>query len=255
MSAPSISVVIPVKNDADHLRRCLASLVPQLDEADELVIVDNGSSDDSGAVARAAGAVVVFVLGGGIPAASSAGYDAATKTLIARLDADCVPSNDWLETIRTEFSERPETVAITGFAHFTDGPSLLRLPLSLAYLGAYYLSLFPALAHVPLFGSNCSFRRDAWVAVRDEVHRGDERVHDDMDLSFHLRSDHAIRFSRRLSMGVSMRPLFNPFAFAVRFGRGVHTVRIHWPEHVPWVRWISKHFPARTKSPHTTAQP
>ena len=50
-----ISVIVPVKNDAENLRRCL----PALDWADEVFVVDSGSRDDTEAVARAHGATVV----------------------------------------------------------------------------------------------------------------------------------------------------------------------------------------------------
>lgn len=228
----SISVVIPVKDDAPHLRRCLAVLAPQLLPGDELVIVDNGSSDDSAAVAVTYGALVVRVTGGGIPAASSAGYDAASREIIARLDADSLPGDDWLATIRLEFARDARLTAITGPAHFTDGPRALRGLLASAYLGAYFLSLLPLLRRVPLFGSNCAFRRSAWDAARGTVHRTDPVVHDDLDLSFHLPPGSRVRFRRSLVMGISMRPLFDRSALAWRFRRGAHTVAVHFPGHL-----------------------
>jgi rhamnosyltransferase len=54
-----ISVVIPVKDGGDDLRRCLAGLAEQsADEEIEVVVVDSGSTDGSAELARAAGAVV-----------------------------------------------------------------------------------------------------------------------------------------------------------------------------------------------------
>jgi len=235
-----ISVVIPVKDDADALRTCLEAIRPQLADTDELIVVDNGSTDDSAAVATEFGARVVRVLGGGIPAASAAGYDAASRTIIARLDADCVPGDDWLATIRGEFARHPKITAITGPAFFLDGPRLARGPLAVLYLGAYFVSLAPALGRVPLFGSNCAFTVAAWIQVRSGVHRDDPEVHDDLDLSFHLSPARRVRFVRRLRMGISMRPLFDGAAFARRFHRGVHTVRIHWPHDLPWLRWVRR---------------
>ena len=58
--------------------------------------------------------------------------------------------------------------------------------LSLGYVGAYHVLVGAGLAHWPLFGSTMMMRRSAWEAVRDEVHRRDAGLHDDMDLAVHL---------------------------------------------------------------------
>jgi glycosyltransferase involved in cell wall biosynthesis len=243
---PTISVVIPVRDDADGLRRCLRALAAQTLAPLEIVVVDNGSSDDSAAVARAAGARVVTEDEEGIPAASARGFDEARGDIVARLDADCVPPVEWIAGIARAFRERPGLVAVTGDARFSDGPRLLRRPLAVVYLGAYALFSAPALGHPPLFGSNCAVRREAWLAVRDEVHRHDLLVHDDLDLSVHLGALPAaahgargrwrrpgIRLDRRIGMGISMRPFADPRAFLLRVRRGVHSLTVHGGQELP----------------------
>jgi glycosyltransferase involved in cell wall biosynthesis len=204
------------------------------------VIIDNGSTDDSAQVAREAGARVLLLEGGGIPAASAFGYDAATRDVIARLDADCLPGRDWLERVERALVRHPDAVAVTGGARFIDGPRLLRAPLALFYLGAYFGTVFLALGHIPLFGSNLAMRRYAWLAVSESVHRGDEFVHDDMDLSVHIGPRQRIRYVRGLGMGISMRPFFDANGFATRMRRGFHSLAIHWPHDLPWLRWARR---------------
>lgn len=94
--ASRVSVVIPVKDDAEYLRRCLAALAAQTRAPREVVVVDNGSTDASRRVARRYGARLVRERRPGIPAAASRGYDAARGRVIARLDADSVPPRDWV---------------------------------------------------------------------------------------------------------------------------------------------------------------
>lgn len=236
--ACTISVVIPVKDDAAGLRRCLAALRRQTLLADEIVVVDNGSRDGSPIVGTLFGCRLVPHPEGGIPAASAAGYDAAAGEIIARLDADCVPDPRWLENIAAAFERRPDMAAVTGGAGFADGPVWLRRPLAALYLGSYFVVLSPTLGHVPLFGSNFAMRRSAWQAVSGEVHRADALVHDDLDLAFHLGRGHRIVFDPSLGMAISLRPLTDPGSYVLRARRGFHTVILHWPREFPPFRWL-----------------
>lgn len=236
MACLRTSVVIPVKDDAPLLSRCLDALAAQTVPPDEVIVVDNGSSDDSAGVALAAGARVVPCAEPGIPAAASTGYDSAQGDLVLRLDADCVPAPTWVAEVRHAFSSADDVAAFTGRAHFTDGPRALRAPLALLYLGAYAAVTGVALGHLPLFGSNLAFRRSAWEHVKDRVHREDADVHDDLDLAFHLGESFTIARLPGASMGMSMRPLTQG-AFRRRVHRGFRSVMLHWPEDFPPRRW------------------
>ena len=233
----TVSVVIPVKDDDRELARCLAALARQSCPPDEVLVIDNRSSDASALVARAGGASVLRCDEPGIPAASAMGYDAAVGELILRLDADCVPAEDWVATMAHAFAERSGVAAFTGGAHFIDGPRWLRVPLMAVYLGSYAAVAVSALGHLPLFGSNLGLRSEAWRSIRSDVHRHDPRVHDDFDLSFHLGERATIAFLPGASMGISMRPFAGMRAFARRVQRGFHTVLVHWPRDFPPVRW------------------
>ena len=235
MNHPMVSVVVPVKDDAEKLLHCLEALARQRVAPLEIIVVDNGSSDDSAQVARTNGADVLFEPRPGIGVASAAGYNRARGDILARLDADSVPAPDWIATIVGSFHSDTDLDAITGPAHFNDGPSALRRPALLAYLLPYFVLSALALGHVPLFGSNMAFRRAAWREVSDRLHTDHWLVHDDFDLSFHLGVDHVLRFVPSLRTGISMRP-FHDGGAALRLRRGFHTVFLHWPHELPWLR-------------------
>ncbi|MDX2376102.1 glycosyltransferase [Microbacterium sp. LRZ72] len=232
----TVSVVVPVKDDAEPLARCLAALADQTRPADEIIVVDNASVDASADVASAAGVTLLRCTEPGIPATSARGYDAATGDLILRLDADCLPTDTWIEHTVAAFAARPDVAAFTGGARFIDGPAALRAPLAAVYLCAYALALVPALGHLPLFGSHLAFRAAAWQRIRRRVHRHDD-IHDDVDLAFHIGERHRIRYLPGITMGISMRPFFDPAGLVVRVDRGFRSVIVHWPRDFPPLRW------------------
>ena len=80
-----ISVVIPCYNEEDGVRSVIESMPPYVDE---VVVVDNNSTDRTGDIARSLGAVVVFQPRKGYGAAYQAGLPAATGDVIATLDGD-----------------------------------------------------------------------------------------------------------------------------------------------------------------------
>lgn len=238
LAAPTVSVVIPVRDYAVPLAGCLDALAAQTRPADEIVVVDNASTDHSADVALAAGARVVFCGERGIPSAAAAGYDAATGELILRLDADSLPGPGWIAYMTAALSD-PDVDAVTAGAVFHDGPPRGRRPMAWAFLGTYAAFAYPALGHAPLWGSNMAFRRTAWLAVRDAVHLGPE-LHDDLDLAFHLGEHHRIRIvPGRSEMRVSSRTV-RPRRFAKSFSRGMGTVFAHWPREIPPLRWARR---------------
>jgi glycosyltransferase involved in cell wall biosynthesis len=81
----TISVVIPCYNEADGIRAVFEQIP---DYVDEVVVVDNRSTDGTGDVARSLGAKVVYEAKQGYGAAYKAGLPAATGEIIATLDGD-----------------------------------------------------------------------------------------------------------------------------------------------------------------------
>lgn len=231
-----VSVVIPVKDDAEHLARCLRALAAQTVAPVEVLVVDDSSVDDSARVAASFGARVLTHSGAGIPASSACGYDAACAEVIARLDADSIPPSDWIERVLGRFED--ETVdAVTGPGRFVGFGPAAQLLARVGYMDAYFVLMGLALAHWPLFGSDFAMRREAWLAVADRVHREDGRVHDDVDLSVHLGMRHRIVLDRSLALGVSGRPFADPIGMLRRFDRAFYTLHRHGTAAWPAVRW------------------
>ena len=97
-----VSVIIPARNEGRTIARLIGVTLSQAPAgwSVEVVVVDDGSTDDTVAVARAAGARVIELgerAGGGNPAvARNRGARAAAGDPLVFLDADCLPAPGWL---------------------------------------------------------------------------------------------------------------------------------------------------------------
>src|SRR5579864_1933285 len=98
---PHVSVIIPNWNGAGLLDTALASVRRQTRPPDDTIVVDNGSTDESLAVAKNAGARVVELRHNeGFCGAVNAGIRAATPTdWVVILNNDVELSDDWLATL------------------------------------------------------------------------------------------------------------------------------------------------------------
>ena len=94
-----VSIVIPMYNEARHIARTLLAAQHAADAAGmecELIVVDNGSSDQGPQIARQFGAQVLVVPGVLIGALRNRGAEIATGEWLAFIDADIEMPEDWL---------------------------------------------------------------------------------------------------------------------------------------------------------------
>lgn len=226
MDATGISVVIPTRNDGRELRACLALLSAQTRPADEIIVVDNSSSDDTAAVCSAAGVRRLLVDLPGIPATAAAGFDAAAGAIIARLDTDSRPPGDWLERIERTLCKAGPLTALTGPGDFYGGHLLARVAGWCVLRGGYFKLIGFLLGHTPLYGSNFALRREVWARIRTAVVRDNALVHDDLDISYRLGPDIDVIYDPTLKVGVSARPFASWAAFRNRVVLSLVTFRV-----------------------------
>jgi glycosyltransferase involved in cell wall biosynthesis len=120
----TVSVVVPVRDGARYLGEALESVAAQTVPADELIVVDDGSTDESAAVAAAHGARVELRPALGPAAARNHGIEAARGALIAFLDADDLWLPDKLERQTETLRARPDVDVLFGHLRQIRAPEL-----------------------------------------------------------------------------------------------------------------------------------
>jgi glycosyltransferase involved in cell wall biosynthesis len=243
----SISVVIPCRNDAEMLAVCLDALTRQTRRADEIIVVDNASTDDNAAVARAAGAKVVSEPRIGIAQATAAGFDSATGDILARLDADSIPPTDWLERVEGVLSTAGGLAAVTGPGDFYGAGRITVWLGRTVYIGGYFAVVSLLLGHSPIFGSNFALDAAIWNRVRGLVHTTSRQVHDDLDLSYQIRPDMTVIYDPTLRVGISARPFDSWKGLGRRIGWTYTTLKFDFQQERPFRRlrerrrWAREH--------------
>jgi glycosyltransferase involved in cell wall biosynthesis len=102
-----VSVVIPAYNAESTIGQSVAQSLAQARESlkVEVIVVDDGSDDDTAKFAESAGATVIRQENAGPAAARNRGWKSATGRVICFTDADCVPTPGWLENLFDGFTD------------------------------------------------------------------------------------------------------------------------------------------------------
>lgn len=130
MNPPLVSILIPCHNAGPWIRDTLESALTQTWPHREIIVVDDGSTDDSAAIVRTYGPRGVTLLSqpqAGQSAAFNTALAAARGDFFEFLDADDLLAPDKLECQLARLATLPpETVASGAWARFTDDPTQAR---------------------------------------------------------------------------------------------------------------------------------
>lgn len=193
-----ITVVVPTHNRSRSMARTIVSLTEQTRPPMEIVVVDNGCTDDTGAVVRDLATGVhrlrhIVEPRLGVSRARNRGAGEASGDLVAFIDDDAVAAPEWLEALAEAAEEFPDAVAVAG-------PIDLRwtrpAPPWVAGLEGWYgrfdLGGERTTIEYPRFpfASNLAFRREALLSVGGFPlrlgPRGEQRIANEEDGLFRL---------------------------------------------------------------------
>jgi GT2 family glycosyltransferase len=183
-SWPRASVVVCTRNGAKTLRDCLAGVL-ELNYPDfEVLVVDDGSTDATTAIARAFPFLVINSAGRGLSHARNRGLRASTGEIVAYLDDDARPDPHWLTHIAATLSTT-EHAGVGGPNIAPANSSLVAQCVDQAPGLPTHVLLDDRVAeHIP--GCNMAFRRDRLKAIGgfDPQFR---TAGDDVDLCWRLQ--------------------------------------------------------------------
>ena len=200
----TLTIVIPAYNEEGYIRKCLDAISRQTVQPNEVIVVDNNSTDATINIARQYDFVrVIKEQKQGIVFARNSGFNAAKTDIIARIDSDSQLEENWIETVLNYFTNSALSDAITGNCYFYDFP--VRVVTQNIHHFAYYSVQKAVTGGEILWGSNMAITRESWRAVREDCLLTTD-VHEDMDLTIHLVDNgYSIARLPELVAGVSMR--------------------------------------------------
>lgn len=206
-----ISIVIPVYNEEKYIVACLESIAKQRVKPDEVIVVDNNSTDATVTYAKQFPFVrIVEEKKQGMIAARNAGFNAAHFEIIARCDADSKLPPNWVEKIHRNFLHY-KIDALTGPLSYYDAPIKTTL------LARAYLDMMKPIHRggETLVGPNMIITKKIWEKVQNKVCLNDKQVHEDIDLAYHIQEvGGKIRRDNKLIVGTSSRRIKkNPYSF------------------------------------------
>lgn len=132
MGSELVSVVVPIYNVERYLEECVHSILKQTYHNLEIILVDDGSTDESGKICDALGKLdsriqVIHKQNGGLSAARNTGIEAATGSYLVFIDSDDYIENQYVEKLYRSLEENRSDIAVCGYNRVSeDGKILFR---------------------------------------------------------------------------------------------------------------------------------
>jgi len=239
---PDVSVVICVYNGADTLADSLRAVTQQslARERYEVLVVDDGSTDDSARIASQFDVQLLQRPHRGLAAAKNAGWQAARGEWVAFTDDDCGPTRQWLRFLRQAVEPNPPDERVLGAAGRTVGyPSPMAVPRYVELTGGFNTDRHlqhPTYPYAP--SGNTMYRRAALAAVNGL----DERYgsYEGCDLHTRLRRVCGGAFHyepRAVVLHRHYTTWREYFRQQLAYGRGLAQFMWHYRSEVPWSSW------------------
>lgn len=198
-----ISVVIPTLNEEKYLGKTLEELNKQAhpDFDYEVIVADSSSTDRTVEIAKKYGAKAVIVPKVSPAFARQKGIEAARGEIIACLDADTLPSSDWLKILAREFTNDKDLVGLTGKVKILGKGALSKI--SFFFFQNIFYPLNFLLGKTIFNGQNFAVQKKAFLTIggfNTSIHSGE-----DADLGLRLSKVGKVVFCPKVLVFTSPR--------------------------------------------------
>jgi glycosyltransferase involved in cell wall biosynthesis len=201
VSTPRVSVIVPVRNGAATIGRCIGALLGNFPDLFELIVVDDRSTDGTAELARALGAKVYTNRGNTGPAAArNLGADHAQGDILLFIDADVEVRSTTVERILAHFDADPTLAGL--FGSYDDEPAAPNFV-------SQYRNLLHHFVHQTSEPRSSSFwagcgavRREIFLAAGkfDDL-RYERSATEDIELGLRLwKGGHVVRLAREIQV-------------------------------------------------------
>ncbi len=201
MKKLKIAVIIPVYNETNYIEDCLEAVFNQTRLADEVIVVDNNSTDNTIEICKRFPVDILHEPQQGQVFGRLRGFNAASSEILVTIDADTILDPGWLAEVQTRFSKDPNA-AVTSLISVYDGRvrGLINLAMRVIYVSQKLIT-----RSYGLYGSGMALSKQDWLKIRDQIHL-DPSYCEDLEIGILLnRLGRKIQLISKPRIGISCR--------------------------------------------------
>jgi len=207
MSNILISIIVPAYNEEKLISSCISSLEKQdfNKENYEIIVVDNGSTDNTVKVVENFNVKLIYEPKKGISSAIRRGIFEAKGEIITITNADTVVFTDWISNIYKTFKSNPDIVVVSGRVIFNPKNFL-------SCVGELFMNYVGGIILKDIMGPNFAIRKDIYYKI------GGLRE----DINFNCETELFLRVKKE---GEAVFLWNNPVVTSNRHFRGIEAIK------------------------------
>ncbi|HZP55197.1 MAG TPA: glycosyltransferase family 2 protein [Candidatus Saccharimonadales bacterium] len=200
----TLSIVIPVFNEEDYLEDCLISISKQSVRPDQVIVVDNNSTDLTTKIAQKFPFVTLLHEQKQHQSfAQKTGFDHANSHILGRIDGDTILPKDWVRDVKNIFKTDSSLLAITGLP---DPYDVSTKGVAVAIFMFYHNLASRLAGSQMLWGANSAISKKAWNMISHKVLQRPD-IWEDYDIALLLNDKKKIKYVDNLYVNCSFRSI------------------------------------------------